>query len=69
MDWNIRSKDQAYSRFSYLHVPGNVTPPLGPLLDGSVGFKSGSIPVIGESFMASETHFFNPSFSNEFRFA
>ena len=29
VDWNISGKDQAFARFSYLHIPQNYSAPLG----------------------------------------
>jgi hypothetical protein len=67
MDWNISQKDQAYARFSYNHQQGHTAPPLGPILDGS-GYGSYENTFLAENGMVSETHIFNPSFTNEFRF-
>ena len=67
MDWNIDSKDTAYARFSYWHEPGYRTPPLGPILDGGGFGDDGSQVNLGENFMASETHLFTPTLTNEFR--
>jgi hypothetical protein len=71
VDWNISAKDQTYARYSYQHQQANNPPPLGPILDGgsnSGGFQGASDFNLGESFMASETHIFSPSLSNELRF-
>ncbi len=68
MDYDISAKDQTYSRFSYLHVQGNQAPPLGPILDGSPNYQGEYQSSLAENGMFSETHLFNPNFSNEFRF-
>jgi hypothetical protein len=73
MDWDIRSKDQMFARFSYLNQLGNNQAPLGPILDGGTG--NGSLSVsgaqinYGNNFVLSETHIFTPNLVNEFRFA
>jgi Carboxypeptidase regulatory-like domain len=66
-DWNIGSKDTAYSRFSYWHEPGYRTPPLGDVLDGGGFGDDGTQTNLGENFMLSETHIFTQSLTNEFR--
>ncbi|WP_318523817.1 TonB-dependent receptor [Edaphobacter sp.] len=68
IDWNISSMDQAYARYSYNHVITVNTPPLGPILDGS-GYGGEYDVDLAQNFMFSETHFFTPGFSNEFRFS
>lgn len=67
LDWNISPKDQAYVRYSYDHVVAVNSPPLGPILDGS-GYGGEYDTNLAQDFILSETHFFTPSFSNEFRF-
>lgn len=67
LDWNITAKDQAYTTFSYLHNQVANQFPLGPILDGA-GYGGGDNRNVAENFMISETHIFNPSFINEFRF-
>jgi hypothetical protein len=67
MDWNISPKDQAYARYSYNHQQGQTAPPLGPILDGS-GYGTYENTFLAENGMVSETHIFNPTFTNEFRF-
>ena len=67
IDWNINKSDQAYARYSYNHVINFSAPPLGPTLDGS-GYGGDYDVNLAQNFMLSETHFFTPSFSNEFRF-
>jgi hypothetical protein len=66
-DWNIGAKDTAYARFSYWHEPGYRTPPLGSVLDGGGFGDDGTQVNLGENFMASETHIFTQSLTNEFR--
>lgn len=68
MDWNISAKDQAYSRFSYLHIPGYLTPPLGKVLDGANNYATGYNDNLSDSYMLSESHLFTPTLTNEFRF-
>ncbi|HEY1730999.1 MAG TPA: TonB-dependent receptor [Terriglobales bacterium] len=67
LDWNISTKDQAYARYSYDHVITVNTPPLGPILDGS-GYGGEYDVNLAQDFILSETHFFTPTLSNEFRF-
>ncbi len=67
LDWNISPKDQAYFRYSYEHVITLNTPPLGPILDGTP-YGGTNDTNLAENGMLSETHFFSPTFSNEFRF-
>jgi outer membrane receptor protein involved in Fe transport len=68
MDWNISSKDQIFARHSYYHEPGYDPPPLGTTLDGGGFGNDGNILNLGQNFVASETHEFTPTLSNEFRF-
>ncbi len=68
IDWNLTSRDQAFARYSYNHVITVNAPPLGPILDGS-GYGGEYDVDLAQNFMLSETHFFTPSFSNEFRFS
>ncbi len=67
LDWNISSKDQAYSTFSYLHNITRNQFPLGPILDGA-GYGGGDNRNVADNFMLSETHIFTPTLTNEFRF-
>ena len=73
MDWNISAKDQTYSRYSYSneHV-GQAVAPLGDIIDGGDNEPSGvaanTVFNKAQNFMFSETHLFNPSLINEFRF-
>ena len=68
MDWNISSKDQIFARHSYYHEPAYDPPPLGTTLDGGGFGNDGNILNLGQNFVASESHEFSPSLSNEFRF-
>lgn len=67
IDWDISPQDQAYARYSYNHVYNTLTAPLGPILDGTPGYAGSNESYITENFMLSETHIFNPNFTNEFR--
>ncbi|MGH9342525.1 MAG: carboxypeptidase regulatory-like domain-containing protein, partial [Terriglobia bacterium] len=67
VDWNISSKDQAYSRYSYNHQQSHTAAPLGTTLDGS-GYGGYVDDFLAQNGMFSETHIFSPSFVNEFRF-
>ena len=67
MDWNPTSRDQAYARYSYNRVVTLNGLPLGPILDGT-GYGGERDLSFAQAFILSETHFFTPSFSNEFRF-
>jgi hypothetical protein len=64
LDWNISAKDQTYVRYSYAHNQSTNTPPLGPILDGGAagGFLGSFDFNLGQGFMLSETHLFNPKF-------
>jgi hypothetical protein len=66
MDYNFTSKDQAFGRYSYSNNPSIYTPPLGVLDGGNFG-ADGADTNYAKSGVFSETHFFSPSFSNEFR--
>ncbi|HEY6447059.1 MAG TPA: carboxypeptidase regulatory-like domain-containing protein [Acidobacteriaceae bacterium] len=68
MDFNISSKDQVFARHSYYHEPAFDPSPLGNILDGGGFGNDGNILNLGQNFVASETHVFTPSLSNEFRF-
>ena len=73
VDWNISQKDQAFGRFSYMNVISNRQAPLGPILDGgscnACISNDGSVVDYANNFVMSETHIFNPSLVNQFRFA
>jgi hypothetical protein len=65
LDWNISSKDSAYSRLSYFNEPFFQQPTLG-VLDGlsSGGSRHTNL---GQTFMLSESHIFTNTLTNEFR--
>ncbi|HEY0759362.1 MAG TPA: TonB-dependent receptor [Acidisarcina sp.] len=67
-DWNITSSDQAFARYSYNHEPISHPAPFGPILDGGGFADTGQVTSLGENFAGSETHLFNPTTTNEFRF-
>jgi hypothetical protein len=69
IDWNISSKDQSYARYSYMHIMNRNTPPLGPILDGTVNFVGSQDSYLTQNLMLSETHIFHPNLTNEFRFS
>ncbi len=69
VDWNITDKDQAYARYSYVHIMNRNTPPLGPILDGTPNFTGSQDSYLTQNFMLSETHIFDPNLTNEFRFS
>ena len=66
VDYNFSSKDQAFGRYSYSNNPSVYTPPLGVLDGGGFG-SDGSDTNYAKSGLFSETHFFSPNVSNEFR--
>jgi hypothetical protein len=66
LDYNFSSKDQMFGRYSYSNNPTTFTPPLGVLDGGSFG-SSGQNSNYSKSGVFSETHFFSPTLSNEFR--
>jgi hypothetical protein len=68
LDWNISARDQAYARYSYVHQITINGLPLGNPLDGS-GYGGEYDVNLAQNFAASETHFFTPTLSNEFRFS
>ena len=69
LDWNISAKDQAYARYSYLHVFATFGFEMGPILDGTTSQAAGdNHSTLAQNFMLSETHIFNPQLTNEFRF-
>jgi hypothetical protein len=68
-DWNIGAKDNTYSRYSYWNEVGNNAPPLGYTVDGGGFGDDGKQKIYGANFMWSETHVFNPTLTNEVRFA
>lgn len=66
-DFNISSKDTAYSRHSYWNEMGLRVPPLGNILDGGGFGDDGTQKDMGQSFMTSETHVFSQTVTNEAR--
>lgn len=66
LDYNFSSKDQMFGRYSYSNNPTNYAPLLGVLDGGSFG-SSGQNSNYSKSGVFSETHFFSPTLSNEFR--
>lgn len=66
LDYNFSSKDQMFGRYSYSNNPTTYQPPLGVLDGGSFG-SSGQNSNYSKSGVFSETHFFSPTLSNEFR--
>lgn len=67
LDYNPSSKDQMFARYSYSNNPVNYASPFGPILDGGGFGSDGQISDYGKSGVVSETHFFSPTLSNEFR--
>src|SRR5258708_1011941 len=68
LDWNISAQDQAYARYSYVHQVTRNGLPLGNPLDGS-GYGGEYDVNLAQNFLLSETHFFTPTLTNEFRFS
>jgi hypothetical protein len=68
LDWNMRSSDQAYVRYSYVHQIAVNGLPLGNPLDGS-GYGGEYDVNLAQNFVGSETHIFTPTLTNEFRFS
>ncbi|MEZ2345785.1 hypothetical protein [Terriglobus sp. RCC_193] len=66
LDYNFSPKDQMFGRYSYSNNPTNYVPPFGSLDGGGFG-SSGQNSNYSKSGVFSETHFFNPTLSNEFR--
>ncbi len=67
-DFNLSSRDQFFVRYSFSHQVLHNPPPFGPILDGSTTNLGYEHVAVLEQGVASETHFFNPNFSNEARF-
>jgi len=67
IDWNISDKDQTFFRYSDWNSPQFAAPPLGSILDGGTFGTDGYTQDFGANAAFSETHTFNPNFSNEFR--
>jgi hypothetical protein len=68
-DWNIGPRDTTFSRYSYWNEVGYNAPPLGNTVDGGGFGDDGKQKIYGANFMWSETHVFNPTITNEVRFA
>ena len=68
IDWNASQHDQAFFRMSYSNLRGGYPAPLGPVLDGGGYGSDGSTVNMGQNYVLSETHIFNPKLVNEFRF-
>jgi hypothetical protein len=66
LDYNPSAKDQIFGRYSYSNNPRNYAPPLG-ILDGGGFGTTGQDSNYGKNGVVSETHFFTPTLSNEFR--
>jgi hypothetical protein len=66
VDYNPSSKDQAFARYSYSNNPTTYAPPF-PILDGGTFGSDGQISNYAKGGVFSETHFFSPTLSNEFR--
>ncbi|WP_446742184.1 carboxypeptidase regulatory-like domain-containing protein [Silvibacterium acidisoli] len=66
VDYNFSQSDQMFGRYSYSNNPTTYTPPLG-ILDGGGYGADGTNQNYGKSGVFSETHFFSPTLSNEFR--
>lgn len=66
VDYDLSARDQLFGRYSYSNNPRNYAPPLGVLDGGGFG-TTGQDSDYGKSGVLSETHFFSPTFSNEFR--
>jgi len=66
VDYNPSASDQGFARYSYSNNPTTYAPPF-PILDGGSFGTSGQNSNYGKSGVISETHFFSPTLSNEFR--
>jgi hypothetical protein len=66
LDYNFSTKDQAFARYSYANNPQVFTPPFGVLDGGGFG-SDGFDSNYAKGAVFSETHFFSPNLSNEFR--
>lgn len=66
VDYNFSQKDQMFGRYSYSNNPRDYAPPFGVLDGGGFG-STGQDSNYAKSGVFSETHFFSPSLSNEFR--
>ncbi len=68
IDWNATAKDQAFFRMSYYNTRGYYAAPFGVILDGGGYGSDGPTINMGENWALSETHVFNPTTINQFRF-
>jgi hypothetical protein len=69
LDWNISAQDLATFRVDYQHIINTNPAPLGPILDGTVGYGGHNQTYLSENWMISETHTFSPTLINVFTFA
>jgi len=67
IDYNFSQKDQMFGRYSYSNNPTTYVAPFGAILDGGSYGGDGQDSNYGKSGVFSETHFFSPTLSNEFR--
>ena len=66
VDYNPTAKDQAFARYSYANNPTTFAPPFA-ILDGGGFGSDGQNSNYSKSGVISESHFFSPTLSNEFR--
>jgi hypothetical protein len=66
VDYNPTAKDQAFARYSYANNPTAYAPPFA-ILDGGGFGSDGQNSNYSKSGVISESHFFSPTLSNEFR--
>jgi outer membrane receptor protein involved in Fe transport len=69
VDWNLSSKDQVFSRASYLKENEFVTAPFGPILDGGGTDNDGTFLNYARQGLISENHVFSNKLINQLRFA
>jgi hypothetical protein len=67
MDHTFSNKDSIFGRFSYENQPSFIPPPFNNVLDGG-GFFDGNEDFSYRSVALSETHVFDSTHVNEFRF-
>jgi len=67
LDHNISNKDSLFGRFSYENQPSFIPSPFNNVLDGG-GFFDGNEEFSYRSVALSETHIFDSTHVNEFRF-
>lgn len=68
IDLNLNAKNQGFFRMSYYNLRGSYPPPFGLPLDGGGYGSDGPTVNMGENYVLSMTHIFNPSLVNQFRF-